>query len=80
MLALYLTHSHVTHTYKWASAGGSSSWQGMAPLAKTAFQDLGTGTSSGILVPGDLANGYFPFSYARQFNPPPHPPQLRPCV
>ncbi|KAK9836281.1 hypothetical protein WJX81_001826 [Elliptochloris bilobata] len=44
-------------------AGGLQ--QGMAPAAKLAFQDLGSGTSGSIDLPGDLAANYYPFSYTR---------------
>ena len=47
------------------SAGSSTAWQGMAPQAKIAFQDLGSGTSGNILVPANLARDYFPFAYSR---------------
>lgn len=46
-------------------AGSATPWQGMAPLAKIAFQDLGSGTSGNLLVPGDLTRDYFPHSYSR---------------
>ena len=48
-----------------AACPGSADWQGMAPAAKLAFQDLGSGASGTIDLPGDLAVGYYPYSYAR---------------
>ena len=48
-----------------ASGTGSSQWQGMASLAKTAFLDLGTGSSGNLLVPGDLTRDFYPYTYAR---------------
>ena len=35
----------------------------MAPQAKIAFQDLGSGASGSITTPDDLANGYYLYSY-----------------
>ncbi len=46
-------------------AAGSADWQGMAPAAKLAFQDLGAGTSGTIDLGGDLATDYYPYTYAR---------------
>ena len=40
-------------------------WEGMAPAAKLAFQDLGLGASGSIDLAGDLAADYYPYSYAR---------------
>ena len=36
----------------------------MAPGAKVAFQDLGTGTNGSIDAPDDLAREYFSYTYA----------------
>ena len=44
---------------------GSADWQGMAPGAKLAFQDLGSGTSGTIDLPGDLAASFYAYTYAR---------------
>lgn len=46
-------------------APGSADWQGMAPAAKLAFQDLGRGTSGAIDLVGDLSVDYYPYTYAR---------------
>jgi hypothetical protein len=46
-------------------AAGSADWQGMAPAAKLAFQDLGAGPSGTIDLGGDLATDYYPYTYAR---------------
>ena len=46
--------------------GGLNVFQGMAPAAKLAFQDLGIGASGSLTIPGDMSTGYFPFTYARQ--------------
>ena len=35
----------------------------MAPNAKIAFQDLGSGTTGTIDTPDDLANDYYQLSY-----------------
>lgn len=37
----------------------------MAPQAKIAFQDLGSGSTGGINAPDDLANDYYALSYAQ---------------
>lgn len=37
----------------------------MAPQAKIAFQDLGSGSTGSINAPGDLANGYYQLSYSQ---------------
>ena len=37
----------------------------MAPQAKIAFQDLGSGSTGGISAPDDLANDYYALSYAQ---------------
>ena len=37
----------------------------MAPQAKIAFQDLGSGSTGGIDAPDDLANDYYALSYAQ---------------
>ncbi len=50
-------------------AAGSADWQGMAPAAKLAFQDLGAGTSGTIDLGGDLATDYYPYTYARSVAP-----------
>lgn len=46
--------------------GGPSPWQGIAPAAKLAFMDLGSGASANLLVPSQLDQDYFPYTYARQ--------------
>ena len=46
-----------------AGPAGYSGWQGMAPGAKIAFQDLGTGTNGSIDAPDDLAREYFSYTY-----------------
>lgn len=51
---------------QWCFKGtGVSQWQGMAPLAKTAFIDIGSGSSGSLLIPGDLTTDFFPYTYAR---------------
>jgi len=37
----------------------------MAPQAKIAFQDLGSGSTGSINAPDDLANGYYQLSYSQ---------------
>ena len=37
----------------------------MAPQAKIAFQDLGSGSTGSINAPDDLANDYYALSYAQ---------------
>ena len=37
----------------------------MAPQAKIAFQDLGSGSTGSIDAPDDLANDYYALSYAQ---------------
>ena len=44
-------------------AGAYNSWEGMAPSAKLAFTDIGSGTSGSLSVPSDLYSDYFPYSY-----------------
>ncbi|KAL0037541.1 hypothetical protein WJX77_001610 [Trebouxia sp. C0004] len=44
---------------------GYTGWQGMAPQAKIAFQDLGSGSTGSINAPDDLANGYYQLSYSQ---------------
>lgn len=44
-------------------AGAFSNWEGMAPAAKIAFQDLGSGSSGTLSVPYDLFSDYFPYNY-----------------
>ena len=47
------------------TAAGYTGWQGMAPQAKIAFQDLGSGSTGSINAPDDLANGYYQLSYSQ---------------
>jgi hypothetical protein len=47
------------------AAAGYTGWQGMAPQAKIAFQDLGSGSTGSINAPDDLANGYYQLSYSQ---------------
>ncbi|KAL3130908.1 Signal peptide peptidase-like 2A [Trebouxia sp. C0009 RCD-2024] len=42
-----------------STQSGYTGWQGMAPMAKIAFQDLGSGAAGTISTPDDLANGYY---------------------
>ena len=35
----------------------------MAPMAKIAFQDLGSGAAGSISTPDDIAAGYYKYSY-----------------
>jgi hypothetical protein len=49
------------HAAAWT--GTYSNWQGMAPAAKIAFQDLGTGNTGTLSVPYDLFYDYYPYSY-----------------
>ncbi len=44
-------------------AGAYSNWEGIAPGAKIAFQDLGNDNTGTLSVPYDLFYDYFPFSY-----------------
>ena len=46
---------------RWLAA--YTGWQGMAPQAKIAFQDLGSGAAGSIGPPDDLANDYYQYSY-----------------
>ncbi|BDA48510.1 probable serine protease/ABC transporter B family protein tagD [Coccomyxa sp. Obi] len=43
--------------------GAFSNWQGMAPGAKMAFQDLGSDNTGTLNVPYDLFYDYFPYNY-----------------
>lgn len=45
-------------------AGVLSWWVGMAPLAKIAFTDIGSGNTGFLAgVPYNLTTGYFPWPY-----------------
>lgn len=66
---LYSLCRHLMH------AGAFSNWQGMAPGAKIAFQDLGSGNTGTLSVPYDLFSDYFPYNY--QWYPPPRPDLLQ---
>lgn len=46
-----------------AHAGAYSNWEGIAPGAKIAFQDLGSDNTGTLSVPYDLFHDYFPFNY-----------------
>ena len=52
-----------THATRAGSPPSRTGFQGLAPGAVLAFQDLGLGAASGIDVPSDLNADYFPFSY-----------------
>lgn len=56
-------------------AGAFSNWQGMAPGAKIAFQDLGSDNTGTLSVPYDLFYDYFPYNY--QWCLPPWPDLLQ---
>jgi hypothetical protein len=42
----------------------AASWQGAAPDARLAFQDLGQGREGSLAVPPNVAIDYLPYSYA----------------
>lgn len=50
-------------TVRSSCAGALSNWQGMAPGAKIAFQDLGSDNTGTLSVPYDLFYDYFPYNY-----------------
>ncbi|KAK9815904.1 hypothetical protein WJX72_011677 [[Myrmecia] bisecta] len=61
-------NGHGTHCG--GSAAGSlqigfSPWQGMAPQAKLAFTDIGSGSDGTITTPDDLAKDYYSYAYQR---------------
>lgn len=42
----------------------AANWQGAAPSARLAFQDLGQGNEGSLALPPNLVLDYFPYSYA----------------
>ncbi len=53
--------THVVGTI--VGSGASWAYPGIAPDAKVAFQDLGVGPTSELMLPSDLSQYYFPTAY-----------------